>query len=739
MKDDWELEERRPRRAPVRIIALILGLTLVSVAGILLMGSGGEENAAPPGPGGNGENGTPPGPSNLPPTASFSILPEYPFFLVGEEIQFTDTSTDQDGDILEWSWSFGDGENSSEQNPTHAYSGEGTYTVTLTVTDSEGETDTSSATVEVVPPSIVRVEQADGGHVLTVNGEPFVVRGIAYSPTPVGRDVNSGYNWWSDQETYTNDFPMIHQMGANTIRTYGSIGATRSAMDNAYLENIYVIMGYWVNPHLNLSSESIRQNLVDGFVSVVRKWKNHPAVLMWSFGNEVEQNYGGNVEDWYTLLQEAAQAAHEEEGENYHPVTTAHSDIAGSKLGDPSVKADDASMSALDLWGINSYRGPTFTGLFSEYASKSSKPFILVEWGADAWDGRTSIEDQSTQSEYIRTQWLDIEKNLGPSGPCLGGTVFEWSDEWWKAGSPSEHTTSAQWQNGAYADPNMNEEWWGITEITPGSYVKTPRQAYETLKELWTTAESDFGISVSPSGTVVEAGTSTQATISVSERGTYTNTVELEVSSPSTGITVSLSIQEGTPSFDSVMTINVGSAVASGDYEIIITGRGAEGRTRSTTYSLTVISGGVEPYTVYSDSGIPLGSTLYTWPYPATGDSWDGEYAGENPPEGSTCFRTDSTDWAGWGVWVTGTVDLSAHGSLKFWVKTPMNLKIEIEAPEGYKQTRYISSFGWDGIDTWQEIVIPASSFANLDQVHYLFMVTGESTGTFYVDHVRWV
>lgn len=70
------------------------------------------------------------------------------------EVNFTDTSTDANNDIVSWSWDFGDANSSTEQNPTHTYANAGTYTVTLTATDSEGLSDTKTMTVTVTDVNI---------------------------------------------------------------------------------------------------------------------------------------------------------------------------------------------------------------------------------------------------------------------------------------------------------------------------------------------------------------------------------------------------------------------------------------------------------------------------------------------------------------------------------------------------------------------------------------------------------
>ena len=70
------------------------------------------------------------------------------------EVNFTDTSTDANNDIVSWSWDFGDANSSTEQTPTHTYANAGTYTVTLTATDSEGLSDTKTMTVNVTDVNI---------------------------------------------------------------------------------------------------------------------------------------------------------------------------------------------------------------------------------------------------------------------------------------------------------------------------------------------------------------------------------------------------------------------------------------------------------------------------------------------------------------------------------------------------------------------------------------------------------
>jgi PKD repeat protein len=72
------------------------------------------------------------------------------------EVDFNDSSYNNDGAIVAWSWNFGDpgsGASNTDANqyPYHDYNAPGQYTVTLTVTDEHGKQATTSQTVYIDP------------------------------------------------------------------------------------------------------------------------------------------------------------------------------------------------------------------------------------------------------------------------------------------------------------------------------------------------------------------------------------------------------------------------------------------------------------------------------------------------------------------------------------------------------------------------------------------------------------
>ena len=137
-----------------------------------------------------------------------------------------------------------------------------------------------------------------------------------------------------------------------------------------------------------------------------------------------------------------------------------------------------SSLADVDVWGANVYTGASFGGLFADWAGRSSKPLFLGEYGSDAWDSRTNQVNEAMQADIVGSLTAEIHANasVNGSGVCLGGMVFEFNDEWWKnsEGGWGEHDTSASWTNGAYPDPEIQEEWWGIVDIQ-----RNTRQAYD--------------------------------------------------------------------------------------------------------------------------------------------------------------------------------------------------------------------------------------------------------------------
>ncbi len=121
---------------------------------------------------------------------------------------------------------------------------------------------------------------------------------------------------------------------------------------------------------------------LETFRSYVLSLKDHPAVLAWSIGNEVEVG-ATNMKVW-NAVNDISEMIHEEDGN--HPTLTITAEISTNKANEIAERAPD-----LDLLGINSYGG--IGGVYSKVASSNwEKPYLITEWGVNGpWEaGKTS-------------------------------------------------------------------------------------------------------------------------------------------------------------------------------------------------------------------------------------------------------------------------------------------------------------------------------------------------------------
>ncbi len=320
----------------------------------------------------------------------------------------------------------------------------------------------SAATVEIRDRSLI------------VDAHPFFVKGIAYNPTPIGQ--TSG-EWLIEPSIYNRDLPIIKAMGANTIRTYMFRTATPVSkhlrfLDACHSNNLKVILGFTVyNP-------DSRDRTLAAWRLFVSKYKDHPAVLMWLFGNELNMGVdpvSPKFKSLFSLVGEARAIAHSIEGITRHPVSTAMAD--GSL--DYVISTYD---NTVDLWALQIYRGASFGGLWSTVRSFTNKPVLITEFGVDAFDNVRGVEDQEAQALYISTLYKEIMANNNvTSGSCL----FQWADGWWKTGDRNKQSNKGS----TCSSPNdkfCNDAWWGLHSIAPGTpNVLTPRKAYFVLQALF--------------------------------------------------------------------------------------------------------------------------------------------------------------------------------------------------------------------------------------------------------------
>ncbi|MDD5565987.1 MAG: glycoside hydrolase family 2 TIM barrel-domain containing protein [Candidatus Omnitrophica bacterium] len=372
-----------------------------------------------------------------------------------------------------------------------------------------------------------------GRYQLMVNNRPYIVRGVCYNPIPIGK--NHEYDWWSDaHKPWMVDGKRMKEMGINTVRIYqaGEDPEKVKAVIRDLYDNygIRVILGHWLGfweyPCPFYGHKDFRDRVKQQVLDMVNLYKDEPGILMWILGNENNYSCLNMVRPWsndeidnepdpqkqkkmratiyYSFVNELAGQIHAIDPN--HPVALGNGELIGLDVAN-EVCPD------VDLVACIIYRGKTFGNLFNSLKATFDKPILLSEFGADCYDAYLGQEDQNMQAFFLQSQWRQIYDNVANSkkgaGNCIGGTMFEWTDEWWKHSESDPeswlvHDTESNWTNGSYyfdikakGNKNMNEEWFGIvalsnTEKEEGIDARIPRKAYYVIREFWKNPQKEI-------------------------------------------------------------------------------------------------------------------------------------------------------------------------------------------------------------------------------------------------------
>ncbi len=261
------------------------------------------------------------------------------------------------------------------------------------------------------------VNNSDGTFALIRNGEPYFVKGAG-----AGTGVGLG----------GNNLELLAASGGNAIRTWGIEQLEHEVdgkplIDRAHELGISVLVGFWVgHPRHGFdygdarSLEIQRVKLRDA----VRKYRDHPAVLAWGLGNEMEAFMPGEIDIriWQELNHLAATI---KRMDPHHPVVTVVAEVDEAKIA--GIKAHYPN---LDILGVNAYGSAPTVGKRLLKAGWDG-PYLLTEFGVSGtWETNSTswgapIEpDPSTKALETYTVYnIDRDDNAGRT---LGSYVFFW-------------------------------------------------------------------------------------------------------------------------------------------------------------------------------------------------------------------------------------------------------------------------------------------------------------------------
>jgi hypothetical protein len=258
-------------------------------------------------------------------------------------------------------------------------------------------------------PAKVEVRQAGGKWRLYVNGKQFFINGAGLE--------------FGDQEK-------LAAAGGNSFRSWRPDNGQETGqqvLDRALKNGLYVAMGLDVEPERNgfdySNSNAVAGQLAKMKVDVLRL-KNHPALLFWDIGNELNLN-SHNPKVW-DAVNDISKMIHQLDPN--HPTTTSLAGINRELVDQIKSRLPD-----IDFLCVQSYAD--IVNLPAELRDSGwTGPYVVTEWGATGhWEcGKTQwgapIEDNSSVKAGCYRKRYEVAIASDTTN-CLGSYVFLWGQK----------------------------------------------------------------------------------------------------------------------------------------------------------------------------------------------------------------------------------------------------------------------------------------------------------------------
>ncbi len=280
------------------------------------------------------------------------------------------------------------------------------FSALLMASCSTGRSDTEAAEQG---PSHVEMKQTEGKYRLFVNGEEFFVKGAGGELGPIAQ---------------------VAAVGGNSVRTWRTDNEQRSGkeiLDTAHENGLMVMMGLDVARErhgFDYNDQGAVAQQLEKFRKEVIELKDHPALLGWGIGNELNLRYT-NKKVW-NAVNDIARMIKEVDGN--HVTTTM---LAG--IGEEEVEYIKEHCPDLDFISVQMYGDVINLEQRLEEAGYDG-PFLLTEWGATGhWEMPSTewgspIEQTSTEKAMaIKERYEEVV--LGLPRTCMGSYVFLWGQK----------------------------------------------------------------------------------------------------------------------------------------------------------------------------------------------------------------------------------------------------------------------------------------------------------------------
>jgi hypothetical protein len=254
---------------------------------------------------------------------------------------------------------------------------------------------------EAIP---VELEKTEQGWQLLRGGEPYFIRGAGGSGASLEQ---------------------LAAAGANSIRTWDGddIG---ERLDAAHALGLSVTVGIWLGHErhgFDYSDEAQVREQLERARAIVERYKDHPAVLMWGIGNEMEgYDEGDDPVIWKAVNDIAAMV---KELDPNHPTMTVTAFVHGGRIEFLHKRSP-----AIDVHGVNAYGGAVVVPEFLREGG-ATKPYVLTEFGpVGPWEMPKTewgapYEQTSTEKAAFYKRAYE-EGVASASGRALGSYAFVW-------------------------------------------------------------------------------------------------------------------------------------------------------------------------------------------------------------------------------------------------------------------------------------------------------------------------
>ncbi|CAL2062876.1 glycoside hydrolase family 2 TIM barrel-domain containing protein [Tenacibaculum sp. 190524A05c] len=309
-------------------------------------------------------------------------------------------------------------------------------------------------------PQKVSIKKVNGNHNFYINDSIFKIKGV-------------GFNY-----EYRADFENLKKTGANAIRTWTTKYAD-TILSAAKKFDFKVALGIHIGKELwgfDYNDSIAIKKQYERVTKIIEKYKNHPNLLCWVVGNELNLLFdeNGGLKDVnpkvYEAMNDIVDYIHKNDPN--HPVTITFAGVIP-----PHLKVAMEKIPELDLVSVQVYAGLE-TVENEMKATGITKPYMITEFGPKGfW-------------EMPKTEWnREIEEASGPkvdgisnrikkgliknnSGNCLGGFAFVWGQK---------HERTPTWYGMHHEDGKQTAYIDMITKLWTGKYPENRAPRVDSL------------------------------------------------------------------------------------------------------------------------------------------------------------------------------------------------------------------------------------------------------------------